>query len=58
MMDEYWKELQEELPPVIVITGGYYHDDIKMFLMNNEYEMIYVENETDPEYGALIYART
>ena len=58
LMDEYWNELQEELPPVIVITGGYYHDDIKMFLMNNEYEMIYAENETDPEYGALIYART
>jgi len=56
-MDEYWNELQEELPTVIVITAGYYSDDIKQFVTNNDYEMVYAENTTDPEYGALVYAR-
>ncbi len=57
IMDEYWTELQEELPTVIVITAGYYTDDIKQFVTNNDYEMVYAENTTNPEYGALVYAR-
>ncbi len=57
IMDEYWTQLQEELPTVIVITAGYYTDDIKQFVTNNDYEMVYAENTTDPEYGALVYAR-
>ncbi len=57
IMDEYWNELREELPPVIVIASGLYKDDIKQFLMNNDYEMVYAENISDPEHGVLVYAR-
>ena len=31
--------------------------DIKQFLMNNDYEMVYAENISDPEHGVLVYAR-
>ena len=56
IMDEYWNELQEELPPIIVVSSGYYNDGIKEFLTNNDYEMIYAENLTDYEHGVVVYA--
>ena len=56
IMDEYWNELQEELPPIIVVSSGYYNDGIKDFLTNNDYEMRYAENLTDYEHGVVVYA--
>ena len=41
IMDEYMKQLEEEQPPVIVVTN--YDDNIQEFLEDNEYEKVWPE---------------
>ena len=57
LMDEYWCELQEELPPIIVVDRGHYSDEkVQHFLIKNDYEIIYAENVSDYERGIVVYA--
>ncbi len=48
IMDEYFKELEEELPRIIVIQKGHYDDKIRAFLMDHHYVSLWVENTENP----------
>lgn len=57
IMDEYLKQLQEELPPIIVIQQGIYPDNnMNNFLKANEYKIIWGEEGKSAE-SALVYLR-
>lgn len=54
IMDEYFEQLQEEQPHVIVIQSGSLDEVMNKFLKDNKYEMVWSQNE-DALDGALIY---
>ena len=56
IMDEYYKELQNELPPVVVVENSYYDERINEFLEFNDYKLTMCENE-DNRYEALVFCR-
>lgn len=41
IIDEYFDQLREEKPKIIVVEAGMYNDRIKDFLNNNNYRLIY-----------------
>lgn len=47
LFDEYFAQLQNELPEVIVIQENRHDERIHVFLDNNNYEMIWCENPED-----------
>ena len=49
LMEEYMEELQEELPPLIIIQEGFLDDNITNFLNINQYNLLCTEN------GAMVY---
>lgn len=56
IMNEYINQLQDELPPLIVVQSGHYDDTITKFLNKNQYQLCWAEN-SDEVTGALIYVR-
>lgn len=56
LMDEYYEELQEELPKIIVIAPKGYNDRMKNFLELNQYELFWNQNENTFD-EALVYMR-
>lgn len=54
IMEEYMRELQEELPEIIIIQAGRYDERIRRFLYENCYELIWSQKEDDMD-GALIW---
>ena len=58
IMDEYIKELGEELPKIIVIQAGTYNDIISAFLDNNNYSLIWKNNnEENLNNSALVFEK-
>lgn len=56
IMDEYFEELQEELPKIIVIAPKGYNDRMKNFLDINQYDLLWNQNENTFD-EALVYMR-
>lgn len=56
IMDEYFDELQEQLPPIIIVQE-FYDRKIKEFLDDNDYSLIWPENGDDREISSLIFKR-
>lgn len=54
IMDEYFEQLQEEQPHVIVIQSGRLDEVMNKFLNDNKYEMVWSQNEESLD-GALVY---
>ena len=57
IMDEYMKDLQEELPNVVVISPGHLDDNIQGFLDKNNYQLLYSSNTEDQHNSAILYYR-
>lgn len=57
IMEEYWSELKEELPRVIVVRDGNYDEPISQFLENNGYTFIWGQNSEIDAGGALVFYR-
>ncbi|MBD5509497.1 MAG: hypothetical protein HDR05_16020 [Lachnospiraceae bacterium] len=55
IMEEYMEELHEEQPKIIVVEATRYDDNISDFLNNNDYQLIWSQDEAN---GALIYMKT
>lgn len=54
IMQDYYDELGEQLPKIIVIQAGYYDDQIGRFLNNNNYSLVWEESENEGE-NARVY---
>lgn len=54
IMEEHMEQLQENLPPIVVVQGGRFDSNISEFLQMNNYNMIWEEEGTSSG-GALIY---
>lgn len=54
IMDEYYKQLQEEQPKVIVVQGNRYDEKLANFLETNAYSIAWSENGESLD-GALVY---
>ena len=44
IIEEYWQELHEELPQIIVITQGHYDEFVKSFFESEHYELLWAED--------------
>ena len=55
-MDEYFDELQEEQPKIIVIAPKRYNERIKEFLDFNQYDLLWNQNESTFD-EALVYMK-
>lgn len=54
---EYWQELYEEVPKLIVIQGGHFDNDIIQFLEENKYEVLWAVNEQSLNEGASVFVK-
>lgn len=54
IMDEYFEELKEQLPKIIVIQPGCYDDRVSIFLKENGYSLVWPENKVSMN-GALMF---
>lgn len=52
---EYFKQLQEEMPPLIIVQENHYDDTIREFLHSNAYEQIWAGHEDAENAGARVY---
>lgn len=55
IMEEYMKDLENELPKVIVIEPGRLDENIQQFLYKNNYQLLYSSNTEDS--SALLFYR-
>ena len=56
--DEYFSQLGQELPPIIVVEKGRYYDaDIQPFLQNHDYKKIWPENIESNNESAFVFYR-
>ena len=53
IMDDYFDELEEQLPVIIVIEKGRYDDRMASFLDSNDYSLVW--SEPDTEQQTLVY---
>lgn len=54
IMDDYFRQLEEQLPEVIAIQPSYYNERIEQFLQNNNYMLVWSEVE-DQSVGWQLY---
>ena len=52
IMEEYWEQLSNELPSVIVVSGFYKDDHILEFLQQNGYKKVWPDYVSDEEIAA------
>ena len=59
IMDEYMKQLEEELPSVVVVASGNYDGNIQEYLENNSYVRVWPDNDEELNYNksTLIFYR-
>lgn len=57
IMENYWKELEEEKPELIVVSAGYYNNDMIQFLDRNGYELLWAAREDSINDGNSIFRR-
>ena len=57
IMQEYWEQLANELPKVIVVEADNYDEEIIQFTETNGYEMVWAEKSDRLESSAIIYQR-
>lgn len=55
IIDDYFSQLQDELPDMIVVKCRMWHEEMGQFLAENNYQMIYAENSEDPFSGAALW---
>lgn len=55
IIDDYFEELSNDLPAMIVIAEGFWDDRMQEFVMNYNYEMIWSSKETYD--GIMVYQR-
>lgn len=48
IMDDYWKQMEEELPKLIVLRQQY-DEDIKSFLSSHDYMLVFEKEYGDDE---------
>lgn len=56
IMDEYFKQLQEELPRILVVQAGYLDENFLKFVNKNEYQILWSQNGDEMD-GAIIFIR-
>lgn len=56
LMDEYWRELGNEQPAIIVVQKGRFDEKMNDFLRAYEYELLWMENEKDNQ-SAAVYGK-
>ena len=54
IFDEYFEQLKNEKPHVIVIQAGYWDNNIEEFVDTYNYRLVYTEK--DDASGVLVYA--
>lgn len=54
ILEEYWRELEEEPPEIIVVSPEMWNV-CDFFLNNNKYNLLWAENEDNPSTGAAVY---
>ena len=57
IMQEYWQELEEEAPKLIVVQGGHYDNEITKFLYENKYEILWAVNDKCLNNGVSIFEK-
>lgn len=58
IMNEYFTQLQNEQPQIIVVEHGYYKNKtLKSYINKNNYTMIYAENPADLNESALVFEK-
>ncbi len=57
ILDDYYEQLQKELPQVIVIQAGRYDDRIKYFLDANSYQLTFSNNGDDMLNSDTVFVR-
>lgn len=55
IMEDYFAQLQDELPQTIVVYCQYWRDEMDQFLANNGYYMVFAENSDDPSHGPSVW---
>lgn len=55
IMEEYLSQLQEELPPLIIIQDWHFDDEISDFLTKNDYSFIWGERGEQKAGGTLVF---
>lgn len=53
IMTEYMEELRQDVPKILVVQEGHYDEWIAGFLNENQYSLLWSENETMG--GPLVY---
>ena len=57
IMDEYFMELYDEMPKVIIVENTHYDERMENFVKSNAYHFVWGENETVEAGGALVFSR-
>lgn len=55
---DYWKEMQEEQPKVIVVQGNNLDYYIEQFTTENHYSLAWVQLKEDPSAGVCVYVKS
>lgn len=55
---DYWKEMQEEQPKVIVVEANHLDYYIEQFTTENHYSLVWVQSEENPKAGACVYVKS
>ena len=58
IMDEYFKSLAQELPPVIIVQEEHYDNRIRDFISKHNYRSVWTNGNTHSAYCAHIFAHT
>lgn len=57
IMEDYMKQMKNEQPAIVIVQKGHWDDNIKQFLQENDYELIWTESEKMSE-GALAFHKS
>ena len=57
IMDEYIRQLDEEMPPMIIVQAGLPKKRIRRFLKKHPYRLVWSQNGDSDLSGALVYVR-
>ncbi|SFC74919.1 hypothetical protein [Butyrivibrio sp. YAB3001] len=57
IIEEYFNELQEEMPKIVVVEKNRYDEEIDEFINNNKYSIVYAENNEEKESGLQVFSR-
>lgn len=58
IMEEYWNELHEEQPRIIVVQRGHYDNSAKSFFENEHYDLLWAANNDSINDGNAIFIKS